>query len=175
MPPIRPVSGARVVALTRCSLPLNHTVPTTGHITDEHVWCDWARSEAADPCHQEHRQDHKGHEDGCRIQDEECASGCRAVKRHCRAFHPPVRRLPRYRLWAAGRVSSHVPEPFRPLAARSPAAYTPPRAALPAGITAPRTVTVAITSDRGLCGGLNSNISKYTRALLSLNAAEAGR
>jgi hypothetical protein len=27
---------------------------------------------------------------------------------------------------------------------------------------------VAVTSDRGLCGGLNSNIAKYTRAMLSL-------
>ncbi len=37
-----------------------------------------------------------------------------------------------------------------------------------AGIVAPKSVTVAITSDRGLCGGLNSNITKYTRALLRL-------
>lgn len=36
------------------------------------------------------------------------------------------------------------------------------------GIVAPKTVTVAVTSDRGLCGGLNSSITKYTRALLRL-------
>ncbi len=32
-------------------------------------------------------------------------------------------------------------------------------------------VMVAVTSDRGLCGGLNSNITKYTRALLKLDSA----
>lgn len=32
----------------------------------------------------------------------------------------------------------------------------------------PRAVTVAVTSDRGLCGGLNSNITKYTKALLAM-------
>lgn len=42
------------------------------------------------------------------------------------------------------------------------------------GITAPKSVTVAITSDRGLCGGLNSNISKYTRALLAINQSAGG-
>lgn len=35
-------------------------------------------------------------------------------------------------------------------------------------------VTVAVTSDRGLCGGLNSNITKYTKALLRLDSAGAG-
>jgi len=40
-------------------------------------------------------------------------------------------------------------------------------------ISAPKSVTVAITSDRGLCGGLNSNISKYTRALLRMNETGA--
>jgi F-type H+-transporting ATPase subunit gamma len=42
-------------------------------------------------------------------------------------------------------------------------------------IQASKSVTVAVTSDRGLCGGLNSNISKYTRSLLRINAiAEEG-
>ncbi|KAL6755332.1 F1F0 ATP synthase, subunit G, mitochondrial [Haematococcus lacustris] len=36
------------------------------------------------------------------------------------------------------------------------------------GIVAPKSVTLAITSDKGLCGGLNSNITKNTRALLRL-------
>jgi len=36
-------------------------------------------------------------------------------------------------------------------------------------ITAPKMTSVAITSDRGLCGGLNSSIAKYTRALLKMN------
>uniref|UniRef100_A0A7S3RAQ1 ATP synthase subunit gamma n=1 Tax=Dunaliella tertiolecta TaxID=3047 RepID=A0A7S3RAQ1_DUNTE len=36
-------------------------------------------------------------------------------------------------------------------------------------VTAPKTATVAVTSDKGLCGGLNSNISKYTRMMLQLN------
>ena len=29
-------------------------------------------------------------------------------------------------------------------------------------------MTVAVTSDRGLCGGLNSNITKYTKTLMAL-------
>jgi F-type H+-transporting ATPase subunit gamma len=37
-----------------------------------------------------------------------------------------------------------------------------------------RTVTVAVTSDRGLCGGLNSSITKYTRALLKMYTGSAG-
>jgi F-type H+-transporting ATPase subunit gamma len=41
-------------------------------------------------------------------------------------------------------------------------------------IAANKTVTVAITSDRGLCGGLNSNITKYTRALLRMNDQAPG-
>jgi len=32
----------------------------------------------------------------------------------------------------------------------------------------PRALTVAVTSDRGLCGGLNSNITKYTKTLLKM-------
>ncbi|GLC36762.1 hypothetical protein PLESTB_000785700 [Pleodorina starrii] len=39
------------------------------------------------------------------------------------------------------------------------------------GVDGKSGVTVAVTSDRGLCGGLNSNITKYTRALLKLDAA----
>jgi len=35
-----------------------------------------------------------------------------------------------------------------------------------------RDVTLAVTSDRGLCGGLNSNIAKYTRALLAIYAKD---
>jgi F0F1-type ATP synthase gamma subunit len=31
-----------------------------------------------------------------------------------------------------------------------------------------RNLTVAVTSDRGLCGGLNSNITKHTKALLAI-------
>ena len=38
----------------------------------------------------------------------------------------------------------------------------------PAAVDPPRAVTVAVTSDRGLCGGLNSNITKYTKALLAM-------
>eukprot|EP00798_Chlamydomonas_sp_ICE-L_P026058 gene26058-11759_t len=34
-------------------------------------------------------------------------------------------------------------------------------------------LTLAITSDRGLCGGLNSNITKYTKALLKITKGEA--
>jgi F-type H+-transporting ATPase subunit gamma len=37
-----------------------------------------------------------------------------------------------------------------------------------------RTVTVAVTSDRGLCGGLNSSITKYTRSLLKMYSGSAG-
>eukprot|EP00879_Flechtneria_rotunda_P000681 GHRR01000798.1.p1 GENE.GHRR01000798.1~~GHRR01000798.1.p1 ORF type:complete len:329 (+),score=98.96 GHRR01000798.1:106-1092(+) len=36
------------------------------------------------------------------------------------------------------------------------------------GIDTSKTEIVAITSDKGLCGGLNSNITKYTKALLSM-------
>ncbi|MEW5309380.1 MAG: hypothetical protein WDW38_001274 [Sanguina aurantia] len=35
-------------------------------------------------------------------------------------------------------------------------------------------LTVAVTSDRGLCGGLNSNITKYTKALLKVSPAGEG-
>jgi len=35
-----------------------------------------------------------------------------------------------------------------------------------------KTVTVAVTSDRGLCGGLNSNITKYTKSLLNMYKGE---
>eukprot|EP00775_Hariotina_reticulata_P011495 gene11495-11638_t len=35
-------------------------------------------------------------------------------------------------------------------------------------IDPPKSVTVAVTSDKGLCGGLNSNITKYTKALLQM-------
>lgn len=39
---------------------------------------------------------------------------------------------------------------------------------VPAAVDPPRAVTVAVTSDRGLCGGLNSNITKYTKALMHM-------
>mmetsp|Transcript_15849 Transcript_15849/g.34189 ORF Transcript_15849/g.34189 Transcript_15849/m.34189 type:complete len:333 (-) Transcript_15849:258-1256(-) len=35
-------------------------------------------------------------------------------------------------------------------------------------------LTLAVTSDRGLCGGLNSNITKYTKALLRINDGGEG-
>lgn len=38
-----------------------------------------------------------------------------------------------------------------------------------AAISASKSLTIAISSDKGLCGGLNSNISKYTRTLLRMN------
>ncbi|WIA22944.1 hypothetical protein OEZ86_009876 [Tetradesmus obliquus] len=39
----------------------------------------------------------------------------------------------------------------------------------------PKTITVAVTSDKGLCGGLNSNITKYTKALMQMyKGSEAG-
>eukprot|EP00877_Chromochloris_zofingiensis_P004030 jgi/Chrzof1/13628/Cz08g05010.t1_ATPC2[v5.2] len=41
-------------------------------------------------------------------------------------------------------------------------------------INPPKDTTVAVTSDRGLCGGLNSNITKYTRALLKLYKGTEG-
>lgn len=37
-----------------------------------------------------------------------------------------------------------------------------------AGIDPPKAVNVAVTSDRGLCGGLNSNITKQMRQLLAM-------
>jgi hypothetical protein len=45
---------------------------------------------------------------------------------------------------------------------------------LPAAIDPPKSVTVAVTSDKGLCGGLNSNITKYTKALLQMYKGNAG-
>ena len=39
---------------------------------------------------------------------------------------------------------------------------------LHAAVDPAKTVTVAVTSDRGLCGGLNSNITKYTKSLLNM-------
>jgi hypothetical protein len=47
-------------------------------------------------------------------------------------------------------------------------APVPPPPPTHAAADPPRTVTVAVTSDRGLCGGLNSNITKYTKALLKI-------
>jgi F-type H+-transporting ATPase subunit gamma len=40
-------------------------------------------------------------------------------------------------------------------------------------IDPPKSVTVAVTSDKGLCGGLNSNITKYTKALLQMYKGNA--
>lgn len=37
-----------------------------------------------------------------------------------------------------------------------------------AAVDPPKTITVAVTSDKGLCGGLNSNITKYTKALMQM-------
>ncbi|PNH00715.1 ATP synthase subunit gamma, mitochondrial [Tetrabaena socialis] len=42
------------------------------------------------------------------------------------------------------------------------------------GVSPGSGVTVAVTSDRGLCGGLNSNMTKYTKALLKLDPAAEG-
>jgi F0F1-type ATP synthase gamma subunit len=39
---------------------------------------------------------------------------------------------------------------------------------LSAAVDPAKTVTVAVTSDRGLCGGLNSNITKYTKSLINM-------
>lgn len=49
-----------------------------------------------------------------------------------------------------------------------------PSLSLLSAVTAPKTVTVAVTSDKGLCGGLNSNIAKYTRMMLKMNGETAG-
>lgn len=40
------------------------------------------------------------------------------------------------------------------------------------GIEPTNAVAVSVTSDRGLCGGLNSNIAKYTRTLLALKPGD---
>lgn len=40
----------------------------------------------------------------------------------------------------------------------------------PAAASANKDVYLAVTSDKGLCGGLNSSIAKYTRTLLRMNA-----
>lgn len=41
------------------------------------------------------------------------------------------------------------------------------------GIDPPKAVNVAVTSDRGLCGGLNSNITKQMRQLLAMYKGES--
>lgn len=46
--------------------------------------------------------------------------------------------------------------------------HPPPTLPL-AAVTAPKVANVAVTSDKGLCGGLNTNIAKYTRMLIKLN------
>lgn len=44
------------------------------------------------------------------------------------------------------------------------------------GLPTTKDVTIAISSDKGLCGGLNSSITKYTRQILNLSAGvESGR
>ncbi|KAI8469133.1 MAG: F1F0 ATP synthase gamma subunit [Monoraphidium minutum] len=40
-------------------------------------------------------------------------------------------------------------------------------------ITPPKQVAVAVTSDKGLCGGLNSNITKFTKVLLAMQPTES--
>lgn len=40
------------------------------------------------------------------------------------------------------------------------------------GVSVNKDLTLAITSDKGLCGGLNSSITKYTKTLLKMNAGE---
>ena len=37
-----------------------------------------------------------------------------------------------------------------------------------AAIAPPKQVAVAVTSDKGLCGGLNSNITKYYKVLAAI-------
>lgn len=67
-----------------------------------------ARSEAAHPRHQEHWQDHQGHEDGGSVQDEERAGRGRAVTRHRRSLRPPLWRLPGCALGLPCRTSTKV-------------------------------------------------------------------
>ena len=43
-----------------------------------------------------------------------------------------------------------------------------------AAVSVNKDLTLAVTSDRGLCGGLNSNITKYTKALMRITASDAG-
>ena len=43
---------------------------------------------------------------------------------------------------------------------------------LPSGEGVETLVSVPVTSDRGLCGGINSNINKYTKQIGGLNEAE---
>lgn len=40
-------------------------------------------------------------------------------------------------------------------------------------IAPPKQIAVAVTSDKGLCGGLNSNITKYTKVLMGMTPAES--
>lgn len=54
------------------------------------------RSEAAYPCHQEHWQDHKGHEDGGCIKDEERSGSCGDFPWHRGPLHSPLWRPPGY-------------------------------------------------------------------------------
>lgn len=42
---------------------------------------------------------------------------------------------------------------------------------LVAGADVEHNVTVPITSDKGLCGGINSSVSKYARGVLKVNAS----
>lgn len=39
-----------------------------------------------------------------------------------------------------------------------------------AAIDVNRDLTLAITSDKGLCGGINSSITRYTKMLMKINA-----
>lgn len=39
---------------------------------------------------------------------------------------------------------------------------------MPAAIAPPKQVAVAVTSDKGLCGGLNSTITKYSKVLMAM-------
>lgn len=56
-----------------------------------------------------------------------------------------------------------------------PAALSCPLCIACAAVEVNKDLTLAITSDKGLCGGLNSNITKYTRTILKLTADGEGR
>jgi hypothetical protein len=61
---------------------------------------------------------------------------------------------------------------------RRPAPTPPPPPARPrprpAAIAPPKQVAVAVTSDKGLCGGLNSNITKYSKVLMAMTPEGEG-
>ena len=113
-------------------------------------------SETADALHHQHTENHQGHEDGCRIADEKGAERHLWLPGYDRAPNQAAGRLPWY-----GPFYSFV----TPCVQLYLEVYF---ILLPAAADVEKNLVVPVTSDKGLCGGINTTVTKYTRATLAL-------